>query len=71
MTQPSTGHLCRDCKHMKPDDVDSSWCFSPQLAQYQQRATRAIFERDSFDEGRTGMDTRKCGPDGLNFEAKA
>lgn len=71
MTQPSTGPLCRDCRHMKPDDVGSAWCHSPQLARFHGRSTRAIFERDSFLEQRDTDAIRKCGPDGKNYEAKA
>lgn len=71
MTQPDTCPLCRDCKHMRPDDADGAWCYSPQLAAFQGRGTRTIFERDGFDEKRDHADIRKCGPQGMNYEARS
>ena len=73
MSQPDTGHLCRDCIYSRPDDVGGTWCHSPQVkAITGNRSIRAIFERDSFaePERQHSKGTGKCGQMAVNFQRR-
>ena len=69
MTDP----WCQTCTHRETRyeqlySRHSDWCRSPQVIAAHNRLARCIFERDGFDEKRTTPETRKCGPDHINYQ---
>lgn len=71
---------CTTCRYCVSawDDISRAKvdrCTSPQIVKSTNRPLRTILERTAFDEDhdwwRVSPEMRKCGPDGLNYEAKA
>lgn len=71
---------CTTCKHYikRWDNARAEYqgyCRSPQLAASTRREMLCIFERYPHEEGhdwyRDTPEKRKCGREGLNYEAKA
>lgn len=61
MTQPSTGPLCRDCKHMV-EMYDMAWCNL-----HLKNGTRSFHIKTIYERCTDGG----CGPDGKNYEARS
>jgi hypothetical protein len=66
-----TERTCSTCQHSREDADGVEWCHSPQLGKYQGRSTRCIFERDVLtDRTPRSGDTRKCDPQGFNYQRR-
>ena len=63
-----TERTCSTCQHMRQGDDGVERCLSPQIIAAYGGATRALFERDSYENeyNRDREATRKCGTAGIN-----